>query len=102
MTKRPDGPAAHKTIGYHRKSKLSHLYGAELPDSPRNVILFAYYFLPDNTSGVQRAVRIAKYLPQFGFETFVIASSQAGVNAGHSGVEHVPVPGNRASRYQET
>ena len=65
------------------------------------MILFAYYYLPDNTSGVQRAVRISKYLPQFGFDTAVIASSHAGVEPRRPDVEHVPTSENHASRRAE-
>ncbi len=69
--------------------------------SSKKVILFAYYYLPDNTSGVQRAVRIARYLPQFGFDTVVIASSHAGIEPRQPNVEHVPTVESHASRRQE-
>jgi glycosyltransferase involved in cell wall biosynthesis len=73
------------------------------PVAPSNkVILFAYYFLPDNTSGVQRAVRIAKYLPAYGFDAFVIASSHAGIKPLSPSVKHVPAPDSHAPRHQET
>ena len=48
----------------------------ELPN--KGLILLAYYYLPDNTSGVQRAVRLAKYLPRRGCPTTVICSGHAG------------------------
>lgn len=43
------------------------------------VVLLAYYYRPQITSGVQRAVRIARYLPGYGRPTHVICSSHAGV-----------------------
>ena len=58
-----------------------------------NLLLLAYYFLPTNTSGVQRAVRLAKYLPECGVPTSVIASSSSG-ELPDSGIYHVP---NRAT-----
>lgn len=69
--------------------------------SPRKVILFAYYYLPDNTSGVQRAVRIAKYLPEFGFDPIVIAGTRGGI-ATLPNVEHVPRDGHYAPRHRVT
>jgi len=68
--------------------------------SKRKVILFAYYYLPDNTSGVQRAVRMARYLPEHGYDTLVIASSHAGAGPVAPGVCHVPTAGDRARSYQ--
>jgi hypothetical protein len=44
----------------------------------RNILVLAYYYLPATTSGVQRAVRFAKYLPQYGYRPFVVTSSGAG------------------------
>lgn len=58
--------------------------------SSESVILFAYYYLPDNTSGVQRAVRISKYLPKFGHNCYVVCSSHQGSDRGIPGVFHVP------------
>lgn len=54
------------------------------------LILLAYYYLPDNTSGVQRAVRLAKYLPRHGYDTTVVCSSHAGELPGAPGIVHVP------------
>lgn len=55
------------------------------------VLLLAYYYLPDNGSGVQRAARIARYLPEFGTPVRVIGSSHSGVNP-DSSVRSVPNP----------
>src|SRR5215469_6548746 len=66
-----------------------------------NAILLAYYFPPDNTYGVQRAVRIAKYLPKAAIDVSVIASSHAGVAAAPYQADHVPNPQLHAARYQE-
>jgi glycosyltransferase involved in cell wall biosynthesis len=59
-------------------------------------ILLAYYFPPDNTSGVQRAARLAKYLPRCGVDLRVIASSHAGTDATRDAV-YVPAPDLRAA-----
>jgi glycosyltransferase involved in cell wall biosynthesis len=59
-------------------------------DALRDVILLAYYYLPDNTSGVQRAVRFGKYLPTDGSHCYVICSSHAGDLADNPDVLHVP------------
>jgi len=34
----------------------------------RTLLQLAYYYLPDSSSGVQRAVRMVKYLPVFGYD----------------------------------
>jgi glycosyltransferase involved in cell wall biosynthesis len=60
--------------------------------SETNLILLAYYYLPDNTSGVQRAVRLAKYLPRLGYHVDVVSSSHAGLLPETPGVHHVPSP----------
>lgn len=58
--------------------------------APKPVLLLAYYYLPWNTSGVQRALRLAKYLPEYGYAPYVVASSDAGSLAGAECVAHVP------------
>lgn len=60
-----------------------------MPDKAAT-LLFAFYYLPDNTSGVQRAVRIAKYLPLHGYPCHVICSAGKGEQPGISNVTHVP------------
>jgi len=61
------------------------------PASPsKRAILFAYYYLPENTSGVQRACRIARYLPENGYQTHVICSSHQGADPSLRFVRHVP------------
>jgi glycosyltransferase involved in cell wall biosynthesis len=59
-------------------------------------LLLAYYFLPENTSGVQRAVRFHKYLPESGYRTTVIASSHAGDECRMDRVVHAPNAETRA------
>lgn len=54
-----------------------------------SVALLAFYFAPENTSGVQRASRIYRYLPECGYETHVVCSSHAGV-VEMPNVVHVP------------
>lgn len=56
----------------------------------QRIILLAYYYLPHTTSGVQRAVRLAKYLPQYGYATSVICAGHAGLQPKLEDVLHVP------------
>jgi hypothetical protein len=58
----------------------------------QKAIFLTYYFLPDNKSGVQRAVRLVNYLPKNGWEIAVICSSHAGDKTSLPGVFHVPSP----------
>ncbi len=39
---------------------------------PRKVLFLAYYFPPLGMGGVQRAAKLVKYLPQFGWEPMVV------------------------------
>jgi len=61
----------------------------------RNILLLAYYYLPQITSGVQRAVRFAKYLPRSGYPTFVVCSNPGEGVSPLPRVAHVP---NQATR----
>jgi hypothetical protein len=60
----------------------------------KGLLLLAYYYLPGNTSGVQRAVRLTKYLPRNGYATHVVCSSYAG-SADLENVIHLPGPACR-------
>lgn len=73
----------------------------QLDPAAVKAILLTYYFPPDNTSGVQRAVRIAKYLPRSGVDVAVIASSHAGIAPALHQAQYVPQPQLHAARYQE-
>jgi hypothetical protein len=61
-----------------------------MPDSLRRVLFFAFYYPPANTSGVQRAVRWAKYLPKYGYQPVVICSSEEGALPDRDDVYYVP------------
>lgn len=63
-----------------------------MPVTRPKAILLAYYFPPDNTSGVQRAARLAKYLPSCGVDLRIIASSYAGTDATRRDTVYVPAP----------
>jgi hypothetical protein len=41
------------------------------------VLLFAYYYPPQNLSGAERPARLAKYLPEFGYEAVPITADCA-------------------------
>ncbi len=50
-----------------------------IPDGARKeLVLFTYRFPPDNTSGADRPLRFAKYLPCYGFTPHVIAAANGG------------------------
>lgn len=55
----------------------------------RSAALLAFYFAPENTSGVQRATRFYRYLPEFGYRTHVVCSSHSGT-VEMDRVQHVP------------
>lgn len=60
-----------------------------MTDCKRSILLLAYYYLPATTSGVQRAARMARYLPRHGYVTYVVSSSESGT-AGLPDIIHVP------------
>jgi glycosyltransferase involved in cell wall biosynthesis len=48
----------------------------------QSILLVAYYFMPENTSGATRPGQFAKYLPGFGYEPYIISRSLAISDAG--------------------
>lgn len=60
---------------------------------PRRVLFFAFHFHPAVTSGVQRAGRFYRYLPEFGFQPVVVCSSQSGRQDDLAHVHWVPDAG---------
>ncbi len=50
-------------------------------ESKRNVLIIAYYFPPMGLSGVQRTLKFAKYLPQFGWAPTVLTVTPTGYYA---------------------
>ena len=50
--------------------------GGSLPDS--KILLISYLFPPVGGIGVQRALSLAKYLPQSGFEVHILKATNAG------------------------
>ncbi len=42
----------------------------------RKVLVIAYYFPPIGGSGTQRPVKFVKYLPQFGWQPYVISTDR--------------------------
>ncbi len=61
------------------------------------VVLLAYYYKPMNTSGVQRAWRLAKYLPEYGRPVRVICSGEEGEAADAGGAIYAPNPKTMAT-----
>jgi glycosyltransferase involved in cell wall biosynthesis len=45
-----------------------------LPEKPKKVLLIAYYFPPMGLGGVQRALAIARYLSEIGWQVMVLTS----------------------------
>lgn len=52
-----------------------------MTDNFRKVLIIAYYFPPMGLSGVQRTVKFAKYLPQYGWKPTVLTVSPRGYYA---------------------
>ena len=52
-----------------------------MKDEFRRVLIIAYYFPPMGLSGVQRTVKFAKYLPQYGWKPTVLTVSPRGYYA---------------------
>ena len=52
-----------------------------MKDDFRKVLIVAYYFPPMGLSGVQRTVKFAKYLPQYGWKPTVLTVSPRGYYA---------------------
>ncbi len=52
-----------------------------MKDDFRKVLIIAYYFPPMGLSGVQRTVKFAKYLPQYGWKPTVLTVSPRGYYA---------------------
>jgi glycosyltransferase involved in cell wall biosynthesis len=49
--------------------------------TPRTVLVIAYYFPPMGLSGVQRTLKFVKYLPQFGWQPTVLTVTPTGYYA---------------------
>ena len=52
-----------------------------MDDGFRKVLLIAYYFPPMGLSGVQRTVKFAKFLPQYGWKPTVLTVEPTGYYA---------------------
>lgn len=52
-----------------------------MTDSPRKVLIIAYYFPPMGLSGVQRTAKFAKYLPKYGWHPTVLTVGPTGYYA---------------------
>ena len=60
----------------HGKTVPKEYFGGILTD--RKLLLISYLFPPVGGIGVQRALSLAKYLPQSGFEVHVLKATDAG------------------------
>ncbi|MCF6092560.1 glycosyltransferase [Microaerobacter geothermalis] len=59
--------------------------------NPRKVLMISYLFPPIGGGGVQRALKMAKYLPQYGWQVHVLTvDSPAHVSLDHSLLQQLP------------
>ena len=68
---------------------------------PRRVLMFAYFFPPLGGAGVQRAVKFAKYLPEFGWRPTVLTTSSTAYPAADPTLACDLHPGTRIVRARE-
>jgi glycosyltransferase involved in cell wall biosynthesis len=59
-------------------------------DSRPSVLIIAYYFPPENTSGAARPARFHKYLSRFGYDPHVITSSDQDPDSPQANVHYLP------------
>jgi Glycosyltransferase Family 4 len=78
-----------KDLMHNGSERVTMKFSTVMPNRGA-VLLFAFYYPPDNTSGVQRAVRIAKYLPHHGHRCYVVCSSHKGCEPATGSALHVP------------
>jgi glycosyltransferase involved in cell wall biosynthesis len=65
---------------------------------PQPILMLAYYFPLQNTSGADRPFRFAKYLPQHGYQPWVIAAGGFETPPGWDNVRRVPGPAGPLTR----
>ena len=65
---------------------------------PPRLLFLAYYYPPWNTSGVQRAVRMVKYLPENGYSPHVICPAKEAFPPENRPFLMCPTPPQRESR----
>ncbi|HEY2844459.1 MAG TPA: glycosyltransferase, partial [Bryobacteraceae bacterium] len=63
---------------------------AELNPGTRALLIIAHAYLPSTASGVQRVLRMVKYLPENGYRPHVICSTREGVLPGIANVTYAP------------
>jgi glycosyltransferase involved in cell wall biosynthesis len=69
----------------------------------KHVLIFAYHYIPENTSGVQRVRRMCKFMPDNGYTVSVITTSRHGSVEGNTTDRWVPSPeSSTASRRLST
>ena len=59
--------------------------------SMKKVLFIAYFFPPLGGSGVQRSLKFAKYLPDFGWQPTVLTQQGSGFKKDHSMLEELPL-----------
>lgn len=63
----------------------------------KNVLIIAYYYKPQNNGGVQRIVNLKKYLPEFGYNVYVLTTDIEGRCDGETNVLRFTDKGNEYS-----
>ena len=56
----------------------------------RNILILSHAFPPDNTPAAVRPAQLFRYLPEYGFHPFVVASSGEGASNSEPTVRRVP------------
>ncbi len=51
-----------------------HISKVDVMDNLHNILMIAYYFPPMGGAGVQRTLKFVKYLPEFGWQPFVLTA----------------------------
>ncbi len=71
--------------------RLNNLAGAPKTNTPRTVFCIAYHYPPIRSTGVERTVKFARYLPEFGYDVKILTTSAFGAS-GQPNVLHAWEP----------
>ena len=63
----------------------------------RNILIIAYYYTPQNNGGVQRIVNFQKYLPEYGYNTYILTTDREGKCENETNVFRFSDKGNEIS-----
>jgi len=67
----------------NRESRREERYNADRRDlMRRKVLMICYYYPPLRTGGTERSLKFARYLPDYGYEPFVLTARSHGTTIG--------------------